>query len=238
MYFQKTIQKKISCFGIGLHSGDKVGLTLKPAPAGAGIVFRRLDKGGTEIHARGHYISSISLATSLNHDGVTIGTTEHILSAVYAMGIDNLFVELDAPEVPIMDGSSAPFIYLLNKAGLRSLPAMKKFKVVDFFESGMYEYDGSLAYVHLSEAQKILRINDSVTGIEIRVNDIYSAKIIAQKIGADLGFPYRARDWIQMNRNLFSALKLEKTVMFIILVLIVLVAAFNIASTLIMMVLG
>jgi lipoprotein-releasing system permease protein len=100
----------------------------------------------------------------------------------------------------------------------------------------MYEYDGSLAYVHLAEAQKLLRIKDSVTGIEVRINDIYGAKTIAQKITADLGFPYRARDWMQMNRNLFSALKLERTVMFIILVLIVLVAAFNIASTLIMMV--
>jgi len=133
-------------------------------------------------------------------------------------------------------------VYLISSRGMISpmgyLPAMKRFQVAGLVESGMYEYDGSLAYVHLSDAQKILHMKDSVTGIEVRVNDIYKARQIADKIVADVGFPYWARDWMQMNHNLFSALKLEKTVMFIILALIVLVAAFNIASTLIMMVMG
>jgi len=133
-------------------------------------------------------------------------------------------------------------VYLISSRGMISpmgyLPAMKRFQVAGLFESGMYEYDGSLAYVHLREAQKILHMKDSVTGIEVRVNDIYKARQIADKIVADVGFPYWARDWMQMNHNLFAALKLEKTVMFIILALIVLVAAFNIASTLIMMVMG
>jgi len=133
-------------------------------------------------------------------------------------------------------------VYLISSRGIISpmgyLPAMKRFQVAGMFESGMYEYDGSLAYIHLSDAQKILRMEDSVTGIEVRVNDIYNARHIADKIVAAVGFPYWARDWMQMNQNLFSALKLEKTVMFIILALIVLVAAFNIASTLIMMVMG
>jgi lipoprotein-releasing system permease protein len=118
------------------------------------------------------------------------------------------------------------------------LPAMKRFEVVGLFESGMYEYDGSLSYIDLEDAQKILNMKGSVTGIEVRVDDIYNARNIAKKIVSELGFPYWARDWMQMNHNLFSALKLEKTVMFIILALIVLVAAFNIASTLIMMVMG
>ncbi len=133
-------------------------------------------------------------------------------------------------------------VYLISSRGMISpmgyLPAMKRFQVAGMFESGMYEYDGSLAYIHLSDAQKILHMEDSVTGIEVRVNDIYNARHIADKIVAGVGFPYWARDWMQMNQNLFSALKLEKTVMFIILALIVLVAAFNIASTLIMMVMG
>ena len=133
-------------------------------------------------------------------------------------------------------------VYLISSRGMISpmghLPAMKRFQVAGLFESGMYEYDGSLAYIHLKDAQKILHMEDSVTGIEVRVNDIYNARHIADKILADIGFPYWARDWMQMNHNLFSALKLEKTVMFIILALIVLVAAFNIASTLIMMVMG
>jgi len=133
-------------------------------------------------------------------------------------------------------------VYLISSRGMISpmgyLPAMKRFQVAGLFESGMYEYDGSLAYIHLKDAQKILHMEDSVTGIEVRINDIYNARHIADKILADIGFPYWARDWMQMNHNLFSALKLEKTVMFIILALIVLVAAFNIASTLIMMVMG
>ncbi len=131
-------------------------------------------------------------------------------------------------------------VYLISPAGILSpighVPAMKRFQVSDIFESGMYEYDGSLAFIHLEEAQKILRMEASVTGIEVRVQDIYKAGNIAERIVATLGFPYWARDWTQMNQNLFAALKLEKTVMFIILALIILVAAFNIASTLIMMV--
>jgi len=133
-------------------------------------------------------------------------------------------------------------VYLISSRGMISpmgyLPAMKRFQVAGLFESGMYEYDGSLAYIHLGDAQKILHMENSVTGIEVRVNDIYNARHIADKIIAEIGFPYWARDWMQMNHNLFSALKLEKTVMFIILALIILVAAFNIASTLIMMVMG
>jgi lipoprotein-releasing system permease protein len=133
-------------------------------------------------------------------------------------------------------------VYLISSRGMISpigyLPAMKRFEVVGLFESGMYEYDGSLAYIDLNDAQKLLNMNGSVTGIEVRVNDIYDAGNIAKKIVSKLGFPYWARDWMRMNHNLFSALKLEKTVMFIILALIVLVAAFNIASTLIMMVMG
>ena len=135
-------------------------------------------------------------------------------------------------------------IYLISTRGMISpighVPTMKRFKVAGFFESGMYEFDGSFAYIHIEDAQKLLHMADSVTGIEIRVKekDIYNANIISDKIGKDLGFPYWAWDWIQKNHNLFTALKLEKKVMFIILTLIVLVAAFNIASTLIMMVMG
>jgi lipoprotein-releasing system permease protein len=133
-------------------------------------------------------------------------------------------------------------VYLISSRGMISpigyLPAMKRFEVVGLFESGMYEYDGSLAYINLKDAQKILNMKGSVTGIEVRVDDIYNARNIAKKIVSEFGFPYWARDWMRMNHNLFSALRLEKTVMFIILALIVLVAAFNIASTLIMMVMG
>jgi len=131
-------------------------------------------------------------------------------------------------------------VYIISPRGMLSpmghMPAMKRFQVSDYFESGMYEYDGSLAFIHLRDAQRLMRMRDGVTGIEIRVNDIHKANTISKEIRKNLGFPFWTRDWMQMNRNLFSALKLEKTVMFIILALIVMVAAFNIASSLIMMV--
>lgn len=117
-----------------------------------------------------------------------------------------------------------------------TVPRMGKFIVVGIFESGFYEYDSTLAYLSLDSCQKFLQMGDTVTGIDIKVNDIYKADVIAGKIQSKLGFPFWAQNWMQMNKNLFSALKLEKRVMFIILSLIVLVAAFNIISALIMIV--
>jgi len=116
------------------------------------------------------------------------------------------------------------------------VPKMKKFVVVGIFDSGFYEYDSTLAYISLRDCQEFLNLGERVTGLEIKVNDIYRANIIAKSIEKKLGFPFWARNWMEMNKNLFSALKLEKRVMFIILSLIVLVAAFNIICTLIMIV--
>ncbi|MFW5637243.1 MAG: FtsX-like permease family protein [Thermodesulfobacteriota bacterium] len=116
------------------------------------------------------------------------------------------------------------------------MPVIRRFQVMGIYESGLYEFDKAMAYITLSDAQKMLRVEDTISGIEVRVEDVYKARAIADEIVSMLGFPYWAQDWMQMNRNLFSALKLQKTVMFIILALIILVAAFNIASTLIMMV--
>lgn len=114
------------------------------------------------------------------------------------------------------------------------VPKIKKFSVVGIFDSGSYEYDSSLAFVSLEDGKKFLNMKDEVTGIEIKVNDIFGADRIAKAIEEKLGYPYWARSWMKMNKNLFSALKLERRVMFIILSLIVLVAAFNIITTLIM----
>lgn len=133
-------------------------------------------------------------------------------------------------------------IHLISPRGMLSpighVPAMKQFRVTGFFLSGMYEYDQTFAFIQLEDAQQMLRMGDSVTGIDIRVRDIYKAKEIAENLISKFGFPYWARDWMQMNKNLFRALKMERLVMAIILILIVLVAAFNIASSLIMLVMG
>lgn len=116
------------------------------------------------------------------------------------------------------------------------IPKIKVFEVVGIFDSGMYEYDSNLGFVSLHVAQKFFSMSDRVAGIEIRVSDIDRADKVAADVQAKLGFPYQTRDWMRMNKNLFSALKLEKITMFIILVLIILVAAFNIISTLFMVV--
>jgi lipoprotein-releasing system permease protein len=117
------------------------------------------------------------------------------------------------------------------------IPKMKRFALVGVFDSGMYDYDTSLIYMSLADAQEFLDLGGEVSGIEARVADVYGAAALARRLEARLGgFPYRARDWTEINRNLFAALKLEKFVYFIVLCLIVVVAAFNIFATLTMVV--
>lgn len=115
-------------------------------------------------------------------------------------------------------------------------PKLKRFRVVGVFNSGMYEYDSSLAYISLAEAQRFFEVGDKVTGLELRVTNVERADVVASDVRKALGYPFYTRDWMDLNRNLFAALKLEKVVMAIILILIILVAAFNIVSTLTMVV--
>jgi lipoprotein-releasing system permease protein len=115
-------------------------------------------------------------------------------------------------------------------------PNTQKFRVTAIFDSGMYEYDASMVYISLTEAQRFLALGDNVTGLELKVKEVYKSDIIARKIQKSLGYPYWTKDWKLMNRSLFSALKLEKLTMFIILTMIVLVGALNIISTLVMVV--
>jgi UDP-3-O-[3-hydroxymyristoyl] N-acetylglucosamine deacetylase len=118
---QRTLRRQVSCVGIGLHSGNKVTLTLKPAPADFGIRFRRSDMGGYEVPATVRNLAAIQLATGLVRDEVSVETVEHLLAALVSTGIDNVAIELNSPEVPIMDGSAAPFIYLIHEAGVKRL---------------------------------------------------------------------------------------------------------------------
>jgi UDP-3-O-[3-hydroxymyristoyl] N-acetylglucosamine deacetylase len=124
---QRTLRRPIACAGIGLHSGKKVTLSLKPAPSGFGIRFRRTDLGGLEIPATTSHVGGIAYATTLKRDQASVDTVEHLLAALVSSGIDNLVVELNTPEVPIMDGSSAPFVYLIQEAGIKRLSAPRKY---------------------------------------------------------------------------------------------------------------
>jgi UDP-3-O-[3-hydroxymyristoyl] N-acetylglucosamine deacetylase len=124
---QRTLRRSISCAGIGLHSGRKVTLSLRPAPADFGIRFRRTDLGCLEIPATVANLGSIQYATGLTRDAGSVDTVEHLLAALVSTGIDNVIIELNTPEVPIMDGSAAPFIYLLQEAGIRRLSALRRY---------------------------------------------------------------------------------------------------------------
>ena len=128
MNAQRTLRRSVSCTGIGLHSGNKVTLSLKPAPADYGIRFQRSDLGGLEIPATVTHLGGIAYQTGLTREAVSVETVEHLLAALTALGIDNAIVELNHPEVPIMDGSAAPFVHLiLNEAGVKRLQAPRRY---------------------------------------------------------------------------------------------------------------
>lgn len=119
LFRQQTIRRPTAISGVGIHTGTETNLRILPAPAGSGIRFRRTDARGVEVRADTRDVSSLELATTLGRDDITVSTVEHLLAAVYALGIDNLVVELDGPEVPILDGSALPYLLLLQAAGVR-----------------------------------------------------------------------------------------------------------------------
>ena len=128
MIKQRTLKNVIRATGVGLHTGKKVLLTLRPASANTGIIFRRVDLDpAVEIPAKPKYVGDTSLSTTLVKDNIRISTVEHLLSALAGFGIDNAFVDLTADEVPIMDGSAGPFVFLIQSAGIVEQNAAKKF---------------------------------------------------------------------------------------------------------------
>jgi UDP-3-O-[3-hydroxymyristoyl] N-acetylglucosamine deacetylase len=128
MLRQRTLRNQIRATGVGLHTGHKVYMTLKPAPMDAGIVFRRVDLDQpVEIYARAENVGETTLSTTLVQDGTRISTVEHLMSAIAGLGIDNIIVELSSDEVPIMDGSAGPFVFLIQSAGIQEQDAPKKF---------------------------------------------------------------------------------------------------------------
>ncbi|OIR06668.1 UDP-3-O-[3-hydroxymyristoyl] N-acetylglucosamine deacetylase [mine drainage metagenome] len=128
MLKQRTLKKAISATGVGLHNGEKVTLTLRPAAPNTGIVFKRVDlPQPNEILAIPSAVNDTRLCSALEADGVRVATVEHIMSALAGLGVDNVYVDVDASEIPIMDGSSGPFVFLLQEAGIVEQSAAKKF---------------------------------------------------------------------------------------------------------------
>jgi UDP-3-O-[3-hydroxymyristoyl] N-acetylglucosamine deacetylase len=125
--FETTIQRPVEATGVGLHSGVRVSIRLQPAPVSTGIVFVRTDLENFQIPASWRHVARVSYATSLMRQGVLISTTEHLLSVFYSMGIDNVYVEIDNLEVPILDGSGQPFVRLIEEAGIRQYRRKRRY---------------------------------------------------------------------------------------------------------------
>jgi UDP-3-O-[3-hydroxymyristoyl] N-acetylglucosamine deacetylase len=179
---QRTVRRAISCVGIGLHSGNKVRLSLKPAAAGFGIRFRRTDLGHHEIPATVQHLAGIQLATGLARNDVAVETVEHLLAALVSMNIDNVLIELNSPEVPIMDGSAAPFIYLIQEAGVKSLQTPRQYlkivrpiaisrgdKRIALYPSDHFKVTYSISYDHplLRHQSRTLRITEESFAEEV-----------------------------------------------------------------------
>lgn len=154
-HFEQTLNGPVDFSGIGLHSGAPVSMRLLPAPAGCGVIFRRTDLDNFEIPARGRNVAKVSYATSLMRQGVLISTTEHLLSALIGMGVDNVIVELDNLELPILDGSALPYVEAFRETGLKTQRRRREYirilKTVEVREGdkfiGVYPGDGySVSY--------------------------------------------------------------------------------------------
>ena len=182
MNAQRTLRRSISCAGIGLHSGKKVTLSLKPGAANTGIRFRRADLGGLEVPATVEHVGGINYATGLTRDAVQIDTVEHLLSALVSLGIDNVVVELNSPEVPIMDGSAAPFVYLVHEAGVKVQQARRQYlkvmrpivlargdKRIAIYPSDHFKVTYSIAYEHplLRHQSRTIRLSEETFVDEI-----------------------------------------------------------------------
>jgi len=174
MTFQRTLRRQVACAGIGLHSGHKVNLTLKPAAADTGVRFRRGDLG-IDIPASVAHVSGTNHATGLTHNGAVVETVEHLLAAITCMGLDNAIVELDHREVPVMDGSSAPFVYLIQEAGLRTLATPRRYlkvlrpitlsrgdKLMSLYPSDYFKVTYSISFDHplLRHQSHTLRVDE------------------------------------------------------------------------------
>ena len=249
--FEKTLKEKIL--------GTQAHLTLlKAGQEGMGDyeeVTKKVGEVKGVVSAAPVIYSQVMLSSESNVSGVVLkgidpdleGKVTELAHNMKVGRLQDLKGESDSPGIILgvelakqLGVSPNDAIQVISPLGTMTpmgmMPKMKRFRVKGIFYSGMYEFDNTFAYISIESAQRFFNMDSRVTGIEIKTDEIYKVKEIGKEIRQKLGFPFWTKDWMEMNRNLFTALKLEKVAMFIILVLIVLVAAFNIISTLIMVV--
>jgi len=247
--FQEDLQKKI--LGVNAHivvlsyggkikdysaTGEKIN-GIEGVKHSAPFIFGQVMLGSGE---RAHGVILRGIEPSLEKETTEIlkylkeGSIENLKHN--GMNVPGIIIGRElSRSLGLLVGDEVKMISPAGEIGpLGMVPRVKKFRVSGIFEVGMYEYDLNLVVINIHDAQEFLKLNDEITGFEVMIDNIYNSKDVAERIENALGAPFYARDWMDMNRNLFSALKLEKLAMFIILVLIVLVASFNIISNLIM----
>lgn len=198
----------------------------------SGSIVRGVDPSAVEVTELSRHLTQGAVADLAKSYEITLdeaGHTVHLPSLIVGKDVLRQLGVGVNDVVSVISPVASP-----TAVGI--LPRIKRFVVAGVFDSGMSEYDSSLVYMDLRQAQRFFDLGDAITGIEVRGHDLYDADRLSEEIYGKLGFPFRVRNWMEINRNLFSALQLEKTVYFIVLLLIVLVAAFNIVATLIMVV--
>ena len=250
--FEKTLKEKI----IGTQAHLVVQRTLQDGIENYDEVAKKVEEVKGVVSAAPFIFSQVMLSTDANVSGVVVkgidpareGNVTELLAYLTNGRLQDLQTTQDNLSGIILGIELAKHLGVSVKDTLQMIsplgtmtpmgmmPKMKRFRVVGLFRSGHFEFDNTLAFVSIESAQKFFNLDSRVTGIEVKTDNIYKVKEIGSQIRKKLGFPFWTRDWMEMNRNLFSALRLEKIAMFIILALIVLVAAFNIISTLIMVV--
>jgi UDP-3-O-[3-hydroxymyristoyl] N-acetylglucosamine deacetylase len=182
MFDQKTIRREVRLEGRGLHSGQPVTLRVLPAPADSGVVFARVDQGGVEIPARRRYLETTQLSTTLARNGVRVGTVEHLLAAIVGLGIDNVRVELDGPEVPIADGSAAPFVEALLQADSLRQRAPRRFLTI-LRPITVTDGDKRIAVFPSNDARATYAIDFPGTAIGYQEKEVrLSARLFAEEI--------------------------------------------------------
>jgi lipoprotein-releasing system permease protein len=246
--FQEDLQKKI--LGVNAHV---VILDYKGAMPGYKDIIEKM-KGDEDIISSAPFVmGQVMVSSGKRAHGVFLrgiipemeAKTTEILKYIKEGSLEDLLPKDEIPGIILgkelassIGAFKGDIVTILSPVGeigpLGMLPKVRKFRVAAIFEVGMFEYDLNLVLTDIKSAQEFFGMKGDITGIELRLSDIYKAPVVRERIQKRLGFPLYAKDWMQMNRNLFSALKLEKFAMFIILILIILVASFNIVSNLIM----
>ena len=218
MLKQRTLKNPIRATGIGLHTGKKVLMVLRPAAANSGIVFRRTDlEGAPDIPARAENVGETTLGTTLVKDGAKVSTIEHLLSALAGLGIDNVVIELSAGEVPIMDGSAGPFVFLLQSAGIEEQNAPKRFvrirKSVRVEEDGKWArfdpYDGFKVNFEIEFDHPVFKRRSQAASMEFSTTTFLREVSRARTFGFMRDLEYMRSRNLALGGNLDNAIVLD-----------------------------